>query len=519
MTGYDLARFLAGAVALGASALPAHASVEISANPTKHMNCSAGVCTPTAKDATLNAADLAGMLAGSDVKVTTGSGAVTITVASSFSWASASRLTLDAILNVSFRAPVTVLGQGGLTVVTNDGGSGGDLLFFPGGKVDFWDTTSSLIVNGNDYTLVDDIATLESDVAANASGFYALAKDYDAGPDGTYARAPVHSEVDGTVEGLGHTVSNLTINVTRKDWNQVGLFASISASATLRDINLVNANTQAILDNAVIGTLLGYGPGTVIQCTATGQVRGGDLDSVSGGLAAGAATVMRSSAAVAVNGGGGEAGGLVSSATNISDSYATGDVTAANSGGLAESASIIMRSHATGRVQGYFTAGGLVTNASLISQSYATGAAVGGEEAGGLEAGGGSIVDSYSLGMVNGGKNSHAGGFVAAIPSGISVKTSYSIGAVHGPRRERGGFVGLTDGADLKDDYWDVTTSGQDTGWGSCKGGKRHCEKDIIGLTDTQLKSALPGGFDPGIWGQDPSINNGYPYLLANPPQ
>jgi len=38
-------------------------------------------------------------------------------------------------------------------------------------------------------------------------------------------------------------------------------------------------------------------------------------------------------------------------------------------------------------------------------------------------------------------------------------------------------------------------------------------------LTDAQLKAQLPDGFDPKIWGQSPTINNGYPYLLANPPQ
>jgi len=33
------------------------------------------------------------------------------------------------------------------------------------------------------------------------------------------------------------------------------------------------------------------------------------------------------------------------------------------------------------------------------------------------------------------------------------------------------------------------------------------------------LKSALSDGFDPDVWGQDANINNGWPFLLANPPQ
>ena len=30
---------------------------------------------------------------------------------------------------------------------------------------------------------------------------------------------------------------------------------------------------------------------------------------------------------------------------------------------------------------------------------------------------------------------------------------------------------------------------------------------------------ALPAGFDRRIWKENPSINNGLPYLIANPPQ
>jgi len=76
-----------------------------------------------------------------------------------------------------------------------------------------------------------------------------------------------------------------------------------------------------------------------------------------------------------------------------------------------------------------------------------------------------------------------------------------------------GGLVGFADnGGHFTHGYWDLDTSGtsQGCGAGNCAG--------IAGLTDSQLKSALPDGFDPAIWGQSASINNGYPYLLANPP-
>jgi hypothetical protein len=70
---------------------------------------------------------------------------------------------------------------------------------------------------------------------------------------------------------------------------------------------------------------------------------------------------------------------------------------------------------------------------------------------------------------------------------------------------------------DLSSTYWDLDTSGvSDPGQGA---GNVPNDAGITGLTDTQLKSGLPDGFDPKVWGSNPKINNGYPYLFANPPQ
>ncbi|MEI9932157.1 MAG: hypothetical protein WDM89_16845 [Rhizomicrobium sp.] len=61
--------------------------------------------------------------------------------------------------------------------------------------------------------------------------------------------------------------------------------------------------------------------------------------------------------------------------------------------------------------------------------------------------------------------------------------------------------------------YWDLDTSGQKQGCGedtNCNG--------VTGLSDTQLKSDLPAGFEPNIWKEKPGTNGGYPYLIDNPP-
>ena len=102
----EAARFLmatsAAAVLAGTAA---QADVTISKKATQNMSCQAGVCSPTAPKAVLNATDLANMLAGGDVKITTGSGATNIVVKDSVGWTSASgaSLTLGRAMPASTR--------------------------------------------------------------------------------------------------------------------------------------------------------------------------------------------------------------------------------------------------------------------------------------------------------------------------------------------------------------------------------------------------------------------------------
>jgi hypothetical protein len=60
---------LALLIALVACSTAASASVEISNQPTHHMNCSGGVCSSTAKKAVLNVNDVVGMLSSGDLTV------------------------------------------------------------------------------------------------------------------------------------------------------------------------------------------------------------------------------------------------------------------------------------------------------------------------------------------------------------------------------------------------------------------------------------------------------------------
>src|SRR5256885_15621000 len=105
-----MARSALAAVLAGAGA--ANADVVISSKATANMSCAAGVCSPTAAKALLNATDLTNMLASGDVKVTTGSGATNIVVNDGFSWKSTSRLTLDAMQSGEVDKPGAVAGTG-----------------------------------------------------------------------------------------------------------------------------------------------------------------------------------------------------------------------------------------------------------------------------------------------------------------------------------------------------------------------------------------------------------------------
>jgi hypothetical protein len=292
-----------------------------------------------------------------------------------------------------------------------------------------------------------------------------------------------------------------------------------------------------------LGALAGYNGGLLRNDSVTGQVEGsaGDIsyDTV-GGLAGLSYSVIVGSHADVKVVNGTFSGGLVGTLRSFGDapqvlnSYATGSVNnEAVAGGLVgisgDPKAVIADSFATGDVDtsgapDYISTGvgGLVgDNYGSVLRSFATGNLVGG--GGGTNEGGlvgnnpGAIADSYSSATVNGAACSGCGGLVGENSFG-TVSTSYSIAKLNVSQGAFGGFIGFDNSnpGTLSADYWDFETSGvtdpaQGAGYPSNDAG-------ITGLTDAQLKATLPSGFDPQVWAQNPNINNGYPYLLANRP-
>jgi hypothetical protein len=536
--------FAIGCVSLLGEAGAARAAVEISSKPTKNMSCSAGVCSPTARKAWLNEVDLVNMMANSDVRVTTGAGATVIEVAAAFSWVSPTTLTIDSERSIIVKREVTVAGPGGLTLTTNDGGTDGILAFENRGAVTFWDPSSGLEINGESYVLIRSIYQLARLIRANAAGKLALARDYDAGKDGAYNTPPISTAFTGIFEGLGHSIRNLTISSINT--GSLGLFALVQGAVC--DVRLRNASVTGSGVRSALGALAAENQGILFGDSSDGRIVGRWLANIGGLTGINRGTISNAASDASVIGENGDrknrseanAGGLVGENYGIIvQSHASGLVSAGRGGvagglvGYENDSGTVALSFATGTVAVTETccgrgayAGGLIGYGGHIAQSFATGAVSGGGGnrekdypfvfVGGLVGWGYDITDSFATGSASSGSVSLIGGLAG---EGGTIASSYSTGLVttDGIESFVGGLLGNDiRSPDMNTTYWDLDTSGisdPSDGAGDIKN-----DPGITGLTDTQLKSGLPDGFDPAIWGQSANINSGYPYLLANPP-
>ena len=469
-------------------AAPAEASVTISSAATEYMNCSAGVCSPTKTNAVLNISDLKHMLKSGNVTVTTtGSGGVqanNVVVATALTWSSASGLTLTAAQSIAIDAGVSVTGKGGLAL--SDAGTE-SLAFYNGASITFAKLTSSLVINGNTYVLVDSVAGLASAADANPTGDFALAASYDASGDGTYSSAPVQNPGNwftGVFEGLGNTISNLTIVDGTQSAACDGLIFSIY-SPIISNFGMVNVSITSTGDqgaNGAGGIVCGANSnGMIWRSYATGTISMGRLDGAAG-LETGNAAIVQSWANVAISGTQGDSFGGLS---------------------LGGSSSVIQQSFSMGPLSCSdqdCQLGGLALNGAQISDSYSLGAVSDtstgtGDDAyiGGLLStdGGGTITDSYAAGKIT-----------SPSSGGCGVSTNCV-----------GGLYGVEDGSSNDHVYWDKTTTGYDVA-----AGNESSDPGTRGLKNSQLKAQLPRGFGKKIWAESPNINNGLPYLIANPP-
>ncbi|MFI3188369.1 hypothetical protein BCS42_16400 [Crenothrix sp. D3] len=330
------------------------------------------------------------------------------------------------------------------------------------------------------YTVITDLGVVNDTsttslqgIQNNLTGNYALGGNIDATPAQNWASAtgtgfePIgtsNSMFTGQFHGLGHTISNLTID-SAKTSGGVSLFADIGAGGLLRDIGLINASvaspTTFYLWNQHTGILVGGNYGTISNVYATGSVSG--MGSVGGLVGSNSGTISNAYATGSVSGGRGDHyGGLVgNNSGTISNAYATGSVTGnLIVGGLVGSNSgIISNAYATGNVSGNMEVGGLVgINNGTISNVNATGNISGGIDVGGLVGfnySHGTISNAYTTGSVNG--NDNIGGLVGE--NSGTINNAYTTGSVSG-NNYIGGLAGENIGGTINNVYATGSVSG-----------------------------------------------------------
>ena len=267
----------------------------------------------------------------------------------------------------------------------------------------------------------------------------------DSSSNVTAAKDAVNAGFDGITnfagifDGNGYKISNL---YSRGGGGHVGLFRSITATATIRSLGLVDANLYARTGssssfNDKIGTLIGdvKNGGLIIASYA----KGGSVNNFKGA-----------------------AGGLVGqNYGTIIACYASVEVNGSEA------------------AEGDFYLGGLVGNGGKITASYATGNVNGndGDEnyLGGLTGFGGNITASYATGNVDGGAGSEFGiGVLTGGDFSDPIVASYGFGSVlNGTANSHGAPGSLTvngltaDNADTDatKDFWDDAGSKTKGAW------------------------------------------------------
>ncbi|MBI1203511.1 MAG: filamentous hemagglutinin N-terminal domain-containing protein, partial [Rhodopseudomonas sp.] len=423
------------------------------------------------------------------------------------------------------------------------------------------------------YTLAANIDASGTDGATNPSGMWTSAGFVPIGSDSVGNILNGGNGFTGSFNGLGHTISGLTINRFTGNMalnsGYVGLFG-YATDATISNVGLVGGQvtgdyyvgalvgaasgattisssyaSASVHANNYVGGLVGFARGgvSITSSHATGDVYGYDQD-VGGLVGWSMGSIASSYASGNVSGGpnvhwigglvGYLSGYLYNQTDSITSSYATGTVTGNSAvGGLVGNTEYgsIADSYATGAVAGSDTVGGLVgSNGASVSRSFASGAvnlsmpnylAAGGGLVGVLTASG-SLTDTYATGTVTGVQASYLGGLVGR-QTGGSIATSYAAGSVidgspNPGSTYLGGLVGAAGGGTISNAYYDRDSTGQSNACGdSACTGVTALQSNSLTAGHYALSQASYGGFDfNSVW----SISEGtsYPYLTNTAP-
>ena len=347
--------------------------------------------TVAASGGDISGAALSASLAGSNVVLQSSSGANAgrgdLLVSDRVSWSADTTLTLTAANDVKVQADITASGNhAGLVINANtaNGGtaaSGSGRFTVSDAAITLSGSNPSLAIGGNSYTVINDLAALQ---AVNASldnvttRYFALGSNIDAsataGWNGGLGFVPLGAwgaEFRGIFDGLGHTVSGLTIQ--RPSTNSVGFIGYTSGGSMVRNLNLAGVD---ISGNENVGGAVGSSFGELYNVRVTGTVTGGNnVGGVVGQNYTRSEHIINDATVSGVTNVGGVAG---ASSGQIIDSVGSGAVSGTSYiGGLVGATSgMVSNSYASGSVSGDHYVGGLAgynVSGSRISTSYASG--------------------------------------------------------------------------------------------------------------------------------------------------
>jgi len=285
----------------------------------------------------------------------------------------------------------------------------------------------------------------------------------------------------GVFDGKGHIIRKANLNMPDNDY--VGLFGYVSWNAQIQNLGVRDVT---ITGNNLVGGLVGWNEGNLIDCYTIGSVNG----------------IM-------------SVGGLVGdNSADLTDCYATCSVSGIEFiGGLvghSDEDCNLTACYATGPVKGSgYCIGGLVgLNHSNLAVCYATGPVDGNGVVGGLAGSDGEegcITDCYSTGPVRG--IFYVGGLAGYNGEHSSITNCYATGLVDGNEVVGGLLAYNNEGGSITACFWDVNTTSQNTSIG----GK--------GKATTQMKTlstfASAGWNFVEVWGI--GENQTYPFLRTEP--
>ena len=318
------------------------------------------------------------------------SGSGNINVNDLVSW-SANTLTLIAQNNININTTMNGSGTASLALLYGQGAvaAGNTSSINVNAPVNLPSGNHLSMTQGSDgvtanYSVINDMTALQA-MNSNLSGNYALGSNLDA--SGVANFSPIGPKTDysdyshqftGNFDGMGHTISNLTID--DPSTNYIGFFASNLGSTTIKNVGLVN---ETVVGDQEVGGLVGFNFGTISNSYVTGHVSGySDVGGLIGYNGAGTVLGSYSSATVASSTTGfqTDAGGLVgyNDVATVNNSYATGAVNGRFAGGLigTNNSSTVTNSYSTGPVTGGIynnDLGGLIgyeIQTNIVTNSY-----------------------------------------------------------------------------------------------------------------------------------------------------